>query len=172
MTEKEEGEILPSQDFSGLWKDQTTIQKPVKPNPHYKPPIGWPLSEKGKELVNAFHEDQNPVNCGNPGPPKAIIALSGYGHSPNNKTIVLKSLCRMKNYLFRSHPAKKAPSKLGHSIGWFEDESLIVRTDNFIDDPWGSYGIDSSKEKILTEIFPLRRWVISLQKSLWMILFI
>ena len=86
MTEKEEGEILPSQDFSGLWKrsDYDPKTGKAKFNPHYKPPIGWPLSEKGKELVNAFHEDQNPmVNCGKSRATKSHdCALSGYGHSP------------------------------------------------------------------------------------------
>ena len=162
MTEKEEGEILPSQDFSGLWKrsDYDPKTGKAKFNPHYKPPIGWPLSEKGKELVNAFHEDQNPmVNCGNPGPPKAmIVPYPVMVTRPNNKTIVFeRELMQNRRIIHLDHTQpKKAPSKLGHSIGWFEGKSLIVRTDNFIDDPWGSHtGIDSSKEKILTEKFSL-----------------
>ena len=58
-------EATPSTDFTGLWKrsDEGGF------NPHYKPPMGWPLSAKGQELVDNFHEDQNPmVSCGNPGP--------------------------------------------------------------------------------------------------------
>ena len=77
MTEMEEGEINPSEDFTGLWKrsDFDPETGKAKFNPHYKPPKNWPLTQLGRELVDNFHEDQNPmVNCGNPGPPIPLRA--------------------------------------------------------------------------------------------------
>ena len=51
---------------------------------------------------------------------------------------------------------REEPSKLGHSLGWFEGNSLIISTDNFVDDLWGSHtGINSSDKKQLTEKFTL-----------------
>lgn len=162
MTEKEEGVIVPSTDFSGLWKrsDFDPMTGKAKFNPHYKPPKNWPLTELGQEIVDNFHEDQNPmVNCGNPGPPKAmIVPYPVMITRSNDQTIVFeRELMRDLRVIHLDHSVKKEnPSKLGHSLGWFEDESLIVSTDNFVDDPWGSHtGINSSSQKQLTEKFSL-----------------
>jgi hypothetical protein len=162
MTEKEEGVVVPSTDFSGLWKrsDFDPQTGKAKFNPHYKPPKNWPLTELGQEQVDNFHEDQNPmVNCGNPGPPKAmIVPYPVMITRPNDKTIIFeRELMRDVRVIHLDQSVeKKAPSKLGHSIAWFVDESLIVSTDNFVDDPWGSHtGINSSSQKRLTEKFTL-----------------
>jgi len=162
MTEMEEGEINPSEDFTGLWKrsDFDPETGKAKFNPHYKPPKNWPLTQLGRDLVDNFHEDQNPmVNCGNPGPPKAMIVPYPVMISrPNDKKIIFeRELMQEVRTIHLDHSAEKnLPSKLGHSVGWFEDEYLIVFTDNFIDDSWGSHtGIDSSHKKQLTEKFSL-----------------
>ena len=58
-------------------------------------------------------------------------------------------------YLDRDHPTG-APSVLGHSVGWFEGDELVVETTNFLADRWGSHtGVDSSSEKQLLERFSL-----------------
>ena len=162
MTEQEEGDINPSTDFSGLWKrsDYDPETGKAKFNPHYKPPKDWPLTKVGQNLVDNFHEDQNPmVDCGNPGPPKAmIVPYPVMITRPNDQTIVFERelMQTVRVIHLNQRKEKGAPSKLGHSIGWFEDGGLIVKTDNFIDDPWGSHtGIDSSKQKHLTEKFTL-----------------
>ena len=44
------------------------------------------------------------------------------------------------------------PSKLGHSIGRFENGDLIIETSNFTADLWGTHtGIDSSEQKHIRE---------------------
>lgn len=162
MTEQKEGKVEPSSDFSGLWKrsDYDPKTGETKFNPHYKPPKDWPLTEVGQKLVDNFHEDQNPmVNCGNPGPPKAMIVPYPVmiTRPDDSKIIFERELMKDPRVIHLDHTQEKdKPSKLGHSIGWFEGNSLIIKTDNFIDDPWGSHtGIDSSKEKVLTEKFTL-----------------
>ena len=143
MTEKEEGIVVPSTDFSGLWKRSD-----------FDPATG-----KAK-MVDNFHEDQNPmVNCGNPGPPKAmIVPYPVMITRPNDKTIIFeRELMRDVRVIHLDHSVKREnPSILGHSLGWLEGNSLIISTDNFVDDPWGSHtGINSSNQKQLTEKFTL-----------------
>ena len=145
---------VPSTDFTGLWKrsDEGGF------NPHYKPPKGWPLSEKGQALVDNFHEDQNPmVRCGNPGPPKAMIVPYPMNLTrPDENTVVIeRELMAEKRYIHLNGTGQMgAPSKLGYSTGKFDGDKLIVETTNFVADPWGSHtGIDSSDQKHLVEEF-------------------
>jgi hypothetical protein len=45
---------------------------------------------------------------------------------------------------------------MGHSVGWFEGDQLVVETSNFIADTWGSHtGVDSSAQKQLLERYSL-----------------
>ncbi len=48
------------------------------------------------------------------------------------------------------------PSHLGHSIGWFDGETLVVDTAYFAPAQWGvGSGVSSSEQKHLTERFTL-----------------
>jgi len=50
------------------------------------------------------------------------------------------------------HPANTEPSHLGHSIGWFEGETLVVDTAYFAPAQWGiGSGVSSSEQKHLVE---------------------
>jgi hypothetical protein len=147
-------DATPSTDFTGLWKrsDEGGFK------PHYKPPVGWPLSAKGRELVDNFHEDQNPmVTCGNPGPPKAmIVPYPMMLTRPDENTVVIeRELMKEKRQIHLNGTGEMdAPSKLGYSTGRFEGDRLIVETTNFVADKWGSHtGIDSSDQKQLVEEF-------------------
>ncbi len=45
---------------------------------------------------------------------------------------------------------------MGHSVGWFEGDELVVETTNFTARRWGVYvGIDSSDQKQLVERYSL-----------------
>jgi uncharacterized protein DUF6152 len=147
---------VPSADFTGLWKRDD----PGGFKPHYTPPEGWPLSALGQELVNNFDENQNPmVTCGNPGPPKSMIIPYPVQFSrPDDNTLVMERelMADLRIVHFdRNHPVGE-PSKMGHSVGWFEDDTLVVETKNFIADKWGIHtGINSSAQKHLLERFSL-----------------
>ena len=149
-------EATPSTDFTGLWKrsDEGGF------NPHYKPPVGWPLSAKGQELVDNFHEDQNPmVSCGNPGPPKSmIVPYPMMLTRPDENTVLIErelmQEIRVVHLDGKGEPG--APSANGFSVGRFEGDTLIVETNNFIADKWGMHtGIDSSDQKQLVERFTM-----------------
>ena len=147
---------VPSTDFTGLWKrsDEGGFK------PHYKPPVGWPLSTTGQSLVDNFHEDQNPmVTCGNPGPPKMmIVPYPMMLTRPDDDTVVIeRELMKEKRVVHLNGTGESGPpSKLGFSTGRFEGDELIVETTNFIADKWGSHtGVDSSEQKTLVERYRL-----------------
>ena len=148
--------IVASTDFTGLWKRSDVGGF----KPHYTPPEGWPFSAKGQEMVDNYSEDDNPmVTCGNPGPPKMMIVPYPVSITrPDDRTVVMeRELMADKRvvYLDPQHEAGEA-SALGHSIGRFEGDSLIVETDNFIADTWGSHtGVSSSEQKKLREVFTM-----------------
>lgn len=146
----------PSTDFVGLW----TRSDPGGFKPHYTPPEGWPLSELGQELVDNFDEDENPmVTCGNPGPPKSMLVPYPVKFSrPDENTLTMEREL-MKDlrivHFDRDHEVGE-PSKMGHSVGWFEGDTLVVETTNFIADKWGTHtGISSSENKHLLEKFSM-----------------
>jgi hypothetical protein len=145
--------ITPSTDFSGLW-DRGPNQ------PTYYPPKGWKLTAKGQALVDGFNENQNPVlNCGDPGVPKSMTLP--YAHQltrVDDKTIVIgRDLMEGQRIIHLDGAAPTgAPSKLGYSVGHFDNGDLIVDTTNFIADRWGTHtGIDSSEQKTVHERFHL-----------------
>lgn len=54
------------------------------------------------------------------------------------------------------HPSDVEPSHLGHSIGWFEDDSLVVDTALFTPADWGiGAGVSSSDLKHVVERYTL-----------------
>jgi hypothetical protein len=149
-----EAAVVPSTDFTGLWKrsDEGGFK------PHYKPPQGWPLSAKGQEMVDNFHEDQNPmVSCGNPGPPKAmIVPYPMMLTRPDENTVIIeRELMQDVRTIYLNGTGKMGePSVLGYSTGKFEGDTFVVETTNFVADKWGSHtGIDSSEQKQLVEKF-------------------
>jgi len=160
-SDADQAPILPSTDLTGLW-DRAPNQ------PTYGPPghpgnfllEGWPLTEMGEALIANFNEDQNPVlTCGDPGPPKSMTLP--YSHQisrvDENTLIIGRDLMEGQRVVYLDRrPASSPPSKLGHSIGWFEDADLVVETSNFIADVWGAHtGIDSIDQKHIIERFNL-----------------
>ena len=150
----ETGVVVPSTDFTGLWKrsDVGGFQ------PHYKPPKGWPLNATGQQMVDDFHEDANPmVTCGNPGPPKAMIVPYPVSITrPDEDHFAFeRELMADKRIIHLDHEHEPGePSRLGYSVGRFEGDQLIVETSNFIADKWGTHtGIDSSDQMTLIERF-------------------
>lgn len=148
--------IVASTDFTGLWKRSDVGGF----KPHYSPPEGWNFSAVGQQMVDDFDEHDNPmVTCGNPGPPKMMLVPYPVSFTrPDDATIVMeRELMSDKRtvYLDPDHAAGE-PSKLGHSIGRIDGDKLIVETDNFTADTWGSHtGVSSSAQKELIETFTL-----------------
>lgn len=152
------GDVQPSTDFTGLWKRSDIGGW----NPHYRPPEGWPLTAKGQAMVDAFDEDGNPMtNCGNPGPPKAMIVPYPLSITrPDDEHFIfereLMEEVRVVHLEHDHEDLKEERSRLGYSVGRFDGEELVVETNNFVADKWGTHtGIDSSAQKTLVERFAL-----------------
>jgi hypothetical protein len=160
-SEQDQIPILPSTDLTGLWDrapNQPTYSPPGHPGNFLSE--AWPLTEMGEALIANFNEDQNPVlTCGDPGPPKSMTLP--YSHQisrvDENTLIIGRDLMEGQRVVhLDGRPASSPPSKLGHSIGWFEGADLIVETSNFTADVWGAHtGIDSSDQKHIIERFNL-----------------
>lgn len=148
--------VQPSADFSGVW----TRDDPGGFKPHYLPPADWPYTPFARSLVDAFDETTNPaLDCYDPGPPKSTILP--YPHiisRPDASTILIERDMLPSPrvvHLDRNHPPGE-PSTMGHSVGWFEGDVLVVETTNFLADRWGSHtGVDSSDQKHLLEKYTL-----------------
>jgi hypothetical protein len=160
--DREPVKIVPSTDFSGLWVRDLRGGKP-----HYFPPSDWPYTAVAQGIVDDFSEDQNPqVECKNPGPPKATLLPYPISiHRPSEDTIVFEYELREHPrviHLDRNTPSGE-PSALGHSVGWFEGDELVIETTNFAADRWGSHtGVDSSAQKHLLERISLSNGGLSL----------
>ncbi len=156
MKEEAEADVVPSTDFTGLWKRSDIGGF----TPHYRPPEDWPLSAKGQALVDNFDQNQNPmVTCGNPGPPKSMIVPYPVmiTRRDDDTYIFERELMRDVRVIHLNQDLVPGePTKLGHSVARLEDGQLIVDTSNFVADKWGTHtGIDSSRQKHLIERFSL-----------------
>ena len=142
--------VVPSKDFSGIWSRDLSV--PLR----YLPPSDWPYTPKARKQVENFKDSQNPLlDCVASGPPKAtLLPYPIQIVRPNDQTLLINYEGRNipRTLHFNQDLAPGKPSIKGHSIARFEDDTLIVETNNFIDDRWGIYtGIDSSSNKHLIE---------------------
>jgi len=139
-----------SSDFTGLWSRHLDVAM------RYRPPEDWPYTLLAKQLVAKFDDSQNPqIDCQNPGPPKAnLLPYPLKITRPNHNVIIIEYEARnlpRTIYLDRNRAPGNA-SPLGHSVGWFEGDELVIETTNFTADRWGNYtGVDSSAQKHLIE---------------------
>ncbi len=146
----DERPVVASTDFTGLWKRSRSFGST------YAPPPGLPLTDAGQTMVDNYDPATNPqVECKEPGPPRfTILPYPIQITRPDDETIVLTGELRLHPrvvHLDRDMPPGP-PSGLGHSVGWFEDEVLVVETTNFTPDVWGTHaGLDSSDQKHLLE---------------------
>lgn len=147
--------IHPSTDFTGLWSRDT-----ARFGFTYRPLDDWPYTDFAQVQVDNFTELQNPqLDCLDPGPPKSTtLPYPIKIERPDSETIILdyEGADHTRVISLNGELLAVEPSILGQSRGWFEGDVLVVETDNFIADRWGSYtGVDSSDQKHLLERFSL-----------------
>lgn len=146
--------VVPSTDFSGLWRRSSSFGST------YAPPAGIPLNATGQALYDNFDPGTNPqLDCQEPGPPRSTIVPYPIAISwLDSEHLLLEQELRPEPRLIHlddEHQAGEA-SPWGFSRGHFEGDELVVETDNFVADRWGIHaGIDSSAQKQLTERFSL-----------------
>ncbi len=151
--------IAPSTDFTGTWTRVASTKYFLLGS--FEPPKGWPLTEKGEAQVAEFDLANDPyLRCHVTAIPR--LSYAPFGHrwthegdiltiekefNPNTRTVHLG---------MKEHPENIERSRVGHSIGWFEGDTLVIDTIGFEYDDWGNYrGLDSSEQKHVTERYTL-----------------
>ena len=154
-SENLEEEVSPSSDFTGMWVRDLRGERPT-----YAAPTGWPLTALARREVDNYDEVQNPaLDCEDQGPPRATLLPYPIRISrPDDGTIIMEYELRegYRTIYLDNAPGPGEPSIWGYSVARFEGDELVVETNNFIANRWGSHaGIDSSDEKLLVERFRL-----------------
>jgi hypothetical protein len=148
-----------STDFGGMWVRIASTRYFLLGS--FEPPKEWKLTDKGSAQIAEFDLANDPfLRCQATAFPRLTYAPFGHRwvryddrieiekeHNPNARTVYLD---------MQEHPADIEPSRVGHSIGWFEGDTLVVDTVGFVYDQWGGYrGLDSSEQKHVVERYTL-----------------
>jgi hypothetical protein len=121
----------------------------------------WPLTQQGREALNAFDGSQTPaINCVPYSAPITMLAPEPIVVSISETAVTILPQSNDSERLIyvdgRPHPETAEPSIQGHSIGHWEEGTLIVDTIHFAAHESGNaLGVPSGTTKHLTERFSL-----------------
>ncbi len=149
----------PSTDFSGTWiRVASTRYFEVGA---FEAPKDWPLTEKGAAQVADFDMNNDPhLRCHVTALPRLTYAPFGHRWKRDGDTLTIEKEYNPHTRTIRLGMTEHSPnielSRVGHSIGWFEGDTLVIDTIGFEYDPWGNTrGIDSSEQKHTIERYTL-----------------
>lgn len=156
-------ESIVSEDFSGIW------QMPINRGGGSAQvslggqgaAVGLPLTDLGQAELDAYDVAENPwFSCISKTPPQVLTSVGGHRFTRDEHTLRIRheinDVDRTIYLSMSEHPTDTQPSHLGHSIGWFEGEMLVVDTTHFAPAKWGNGGgLSSSDQKHLVERFTL-----------------
>jgi len=124
--------------------------------------IGLPVTAVGQVELDAWDARDNPwFRCVSKTPPWLFSGVGAHKFIRNggDEIIVRHEILDVQRVIhlgMTEHAADIEPSHLGHSIGWFEGETLVVDTAMFAPAQWGiGNGLSSSEQKHLVERFTL-----------------
>ena len=166
-----------SEDFSGIWRIEGgrfgvggmgmgmsggNANRPTMSLGGQTAAVGLPLTVRGQSELDAWDVTDNPwFRCVSKTPPWLYSGVGAHQFTRNGDSEVIihheiNDVQRVIHLGMTDHPAVTEPSHLGHSIGWFEGETLVVDTAFFEPAQWGiGSGVSSSEQKHLTERFTL-----------------
>jgi hypothetical protein len=122
---------------------------------------GLPLTALGQAELDAWQVEDNPwFRCVSKTPPWLFSGVGAHRFTRDDDTLIIRHEIidteRVIHLGMTEHPANTPASHLGHSIGWFEGETLVVDTAYFAPAQWGiGGGVSSSERKHLVERFTL-----------------
>jgi hypothetical protein len=120
-------------DFSGVWQAYASV-------PQFGPGQAAALTDDGTRLVDAyfaqFGDDfaEPGAYCVPPGMPSTMTAMVSYPveiiHSPNRVTLLAELDMQVRRIYMdgRGFPDDYPTSRMGYSIGHWEDETLVIET--------------------------------------------
>lgn len=121
----------------------------------------WKLTERGAAMEDNFDGTQIPQSdCSAVPPPRLTLWPVLHRIEVTDDSVTIRSdwmEAERLVHIDENHPEVAEPSILGHSIGWWEDDTLVVDTTHFTEAAAGiTLGIGSSERKHLVERFSLR----------------
>jgi len=120
-------------DFSGVWQAYASV-------PGFGPGQAAALSEQGAGLVDAYFAQYGDdfaepgAYCIPPGMPSTMTSMVSYPveiiHSPNRVTMLAELDMQVRRIYMdgRAIPDNYPTSRMGYSIGHWEDETLVIET--------------------------------------------
>jgi hypothetical protein len=139
-------------DFSGLWFPRGRTQEPQRPE--YTPAAQAALAEYEK----AFTLDDDPGRyCIWPGMPRAIWGAPftvEIQQRPHDVTIYWEGYGMYRKIYMADHspPEPVLPSAMGHSVGRWEGETLVVETTNLKPYPYMTRMATSSEAHVVERL--------------------
>jgi len=119
---------------------------------------GLPLTELGQAELDAWDVEDNPwFRCVTKTPPWIFSGVGAHKiiRESDDKIIIRYEILDVERTIHMGateHASGVEPSHLGHSVGWFEGETLVVDTALFAPAQWGiGNGVSSSEKKHLVE---------------------
>ena len=147
----------PASSLSGVWDAMRGFSR--------RPAIDGVLTEKGRVADAAFSELDSPVaNCvPHPAPFLHVLPYLNEIEVGDDTVTIRSEFFRVDRVVYmdgRGHPGNGVASNQGHSIGWWEDEVLVVDTTLFEDHRTGNRaanlpGVPSGAQKHVIERYEL-----------------
>ncbi len=158
-----------SGDFSGIWRQAGGMggggmgmggAAPAISLGNQTAARGLPLTAAGQAELDDFNVRDNPwFQCVQTTLPGVVSGTQQIVRASDDEIVFryeLRDVERIIHLGMAQHPAGTAASHLGHSIGWFEDETLVIDSANFAPTAWGiGAGVPSSDEKHVVERYTL-----------------
>lgn len=148
-------------DLSGIWQAEFGSSFAIYRRYLYESAAA-PLTPKAEEALAAVEESQNPAAACRLDLAPWVMATPGdvYELELHESQIILRDpelgLERVVNMSHRTHEATEQRTDQGDSVGWWEDDVLVVDTTHFADHRWGNgRGIPSGAQRHLVERFRL-----------------
>jgi hypothetical protein len=139
--------------LEGTWRADSRLADVVDPARL----AAWPLTEKAKTALAAYDGSQNPwVNCVPYSSPVLMLApLTMRIEIGATEARLFTGVLEADRVVYldgRGHPADQPPSNMGHSVGRWEGDELVIETSGFAPRDLGlAFGIPSGSGKRLTE---------------------
>jgi hypothetical protein len=136
---------------------------------------GWPLTDKGRELLTSLLSGTrpDPATCAAAPPPMLMQLPQLRTIEVHDDRVVVKvdadgsDATRVIRLDVAAHPANVEPSLLGHSIGRWEGDTLVVDTVGFTEHSLGvGFGIPGGTGKHLVERLTLANGGLQLRYEL------
>ncbi len=124
--------------------------------------VGLPVTALGQAELDSWDARDNPwFRCVSKTPPWLFSGVGAHWfvRDSDDEVLIRHEILDVERTVhlgMTGHPPETEPSHLGHSIGWFEGETLVVDTAYFAPAQWGiGNGVSSSEQKHLIERFTL-----------------